>query len=104
MYALGADRYTCYTRVGNPGPGGSPWSGIARLEFPSSPGIDAVASRATEMASQLPRYAGVPHRDPRAPVNLTPVKNLENHLSQCMGRVELATRAARTAVMHGAPT
>lgn len=101
LYALGTDRYTCYTRVGRPGPGGSPWTGIARLELPSVAGLDMVVLRASHLAAALPRYAGVPHRDPRAPVNLTPVKNLENHLSRCMGRVELATRSAREAVISG---
>ncbi len=101
LYALGADRYTCYARVGRPGPGGSPWTGIARLEFSSVAGLDEVVVRASHLAGSLPRYAGVPHRDPRAPVNLTPVKNLENHLSRCMGRVEFATRSAREAVISG---
>jgi hypothetical protein len=101
LFTLGKDRYTCYTRVGRPGPGGSPWTGIARLEFPSVAGLDDVVLRASHLAAALPRYAGVPHRDPRAPVNLTPVKNLENHLSRCMGRVEFATRSAREAVLSG---
>jgi hypothetical protein len=99
LFASGNDRYTCYMRVGRPGPGGSPWTGIARLEFAATPGVDEVAARASHLAATLPRYAGVAHRDPRAPVNLTPVKNLEYHLSRCMGRVEFATRAAREAVM-----
>lgn len=98
IYASGNDRYTCYIRVGLPGPVGSPWTGIARLEFASAPGLDEVAARATLLAATLPRYAGVAHRDPRAPVNLSPVKNLEHHLSRCMGRIEYATRAARDAV------
>lgn len=102
LFAVSNDRYTCYTRVGRPGPGGSPWSGIARLEFAAAAGIDEVGSRASHLAATLPRYAGVAHRDPRAPVNLAPVKNLEEHLSRCMGRVEYATRAARAAVMAGA--
>ena len=102
MYRAGSDRYTCYMRVGNPGPGASPWSGIARLEFPSSAGILAVADRASALASILPAYAGVHHRDDRAPVNLTPVKNLERRLGQTLGRVSYAARAARDAVISGA--
>lgn len=101
IFTAGTDRYTCYVRVGRPGPGGSPWSGIARLDFPAVAGLDAVTVRATELASLLPRYAGVAHRDPRAPVNLTPVKNLENRLYRMLGRVEHATRAARDAVIAG---
>ncbi len=102
LYALGADRYTCYARIGTAGPGASAWGGIARLEFPSQAGLEAVADRASLLAATLPRYAGAAHRDPRAPVNLTPVKNLENHLSRAMGRVEHATRSARDAVISGA--
>ena len=101
VYESGNDRYTCYIRVGRPGPAGSPWTGIARLEFAAAPGINEVARRASLLAATLPRYAGAAHRDPRAPVNLSPVKNLEQHLSRCMGRVEHATRAAREAVHLG---
>ncbi len=102
MYTAGSDRYTCYTRVGNPGPGASPWSGIARLEFPSSAGIVSVAERASVLAGILPAYAGVHHRDDRAPVNLTPVKNLERRLGQILGRASYAARAARDAIISGA--
>ena len=102
LYTAGSDRYTCYVRVGNPGPGGSPWTGIARLDFPAVAGIDAIIERATQLAGVLPGYAGVAHRDPRAPVNLTPVKNLENHLGAKLWRVRFATRAARDAVIAGA--
>jgi hypothetical protein len=98
MFAAGRDRYTCYARVGHPGPGASPWTGIARLEFASNEGIDAVAHRATQLASLMPAYAGVPHRDVRAPVNLTPVRNLELRLSRELGPMKLASRAAREAV------
>lgn len=101
LYTTGSDRYTCYVRVGNPGPGGSPWSGIARLDLPASAGLDAVAEHATQLAATLPLYAGVPHRDPRAPINLTPVRNLELHLSQRMGPVAHARRAARDALIRG---
>lgn len=103
LYSTAADRYTCYVRIGHPGPVGSPWTGIARLEFAAAPGLDEVAARASHLAATLPRYAGAAHRDPRAPVNLSPVKNLEHHLSRCMGRVEYATRAAREAVHSQRP-
>ncbi len=101
LYALGKDRYTCYCRIGHPGAGASPWGGIARLEFPSTAGLAEVADRASMLAAALPGYRGAAHRDPRAPVNLSPVKNLEDHLSRAMGRVEYATRAARDAVITG---
>ncbi len=99
MFTAGSDRYTCYMRVGHPRPGASRWSGIARLEFPAASGIVAVTERASLLAGVLPAYAGVAHRDGRAPVNLAPVKNLERRLAQTLGRVDLATRAAREAVI-----
>lgn len=102
MYTAGSDRYTCYVRIGNPGPGASPLSGVARLEFPASSGLAKVTSRASLLASVLPTYAGVAHRDERAPVNLTPVKNLEQRLAKTLGRVAYATRAARDAIIFGA--
>lgn len=101
LYAAGDDRYTCYLRVGAARTGQSPWSGIARLDFPAVAGIAAVTARADLLAWSLPRYAGVPHRDPRAPVNLTPVKNLEAHLARVLGPVEFATRAARDGLHLG---
>jgi hypothetical protein len=99
IYTAGTDRYTCYTRVGHPGPGGSPWGGIARLEFPAAAGLDAAIDRADVLAALLPGYAGVAHRDPRAPINLTPVKNLERHLTGRLGPLAFATRSARDAVI-----
>lgn len=102
IWTAGTDRYTCYVRIGNPGPGASPLSGIARLEFPATSGLVEVAARASLLASVLPVYAGVPHRDERAPVNLTPVKNLEVRLAKTLGRVPYATRAARDAIISGA--
>ena len=102
MFTAGSDRYTCYVRIGNPAPGSSPLSGIARLEFAASTGLVAVTDRASLLASILPAYAGVAHRDERAPVNLTPVRNLEQRLGKTLGRVTYATRAARDAVISGA--
>lgn len=98
IHTAGTDRYTCYLRVGAPRPGQSRWTGIARLDFPAVAGLTAVADRADQLAFHLPRYAGIAHRDQRAPVNLTPVKNLEGHLSHVLGPVELATRSARDAI------
>lgn len=100
MYESRNDRYTCYVRVGNPGPGGSRWGGIARLEFPAVAGLPAAVALADRLAALLPRYAGVPHRDPRAPVNLTPVKNLERHLTRLLGPASLAGRAVRDVVIE----
>lgn len=101
IYAVGSDRYTCYARVGSAPYGSSPWGGIVRLEFPTSIGLARVTEQASRLAALLPAYAGLAHRDPRAPVNLTPVRNLEGHLSHMMGSIDLAVRSAREAVVAG---
>lgn len=98
VWALGSDRYTCYARVGAPSPVGSPWSGIVRLEFPAGFGVDAAVRAADQLTASLPAYAGVPHRDPRAPQNLTPVRNLEQRLARRIGSSHLSARVARDAV------
>lgn len=98
LWALGAERYTCYLRVGDPTAVGSPWSGVVRLEFPSHPGLDAVRRLADVLAGSLPRYAGRHHLDPRAPQNLQPVRALERHLAKVIGSHALAGHAARAAV------
>jgi len=51
-----------------------------------------------QAAAILPRYAGVAHRDPRAPQNLQPVGALEAHLRHLLGDPGLAYRAVREAV------
>lgn len=104
IHTVGSDRYTCYVRIGHPAPGASPWSGVARLEFAASSGLPDVISRATVLSSLLPAYAGAHHRDPRAPINLTPVKSLEQRLARSLGNVAMATRAARAALASGAQT
>ena len=102
IFAVGSDRYSTYLRLAqNPALSG-PWSGIVRLEIPQSAGLDTAARIADAMAAALPRFAGVPHRDPRAPQNLQPVGALESHLRHLLGSAELARRAVREAVAQSA--
>ena len=98
VFTLGTDRYSCYVRIAVPGPRSSPWFGIVRIEVPQSFGIDAACVTADEVSCVLPRYAGIPHRDPRAPQNLQPVGALEKQLRRRLGPSRLASRAARIAV------
>lgn len=98
LFRLGEDRYSCYLRIAKTGPDGNPWSGIVRLEFPQSAGLAEVTRVATWLAAELPRYAGVAHRDPRAPQNLQPIGALEIHLRHLLGHAGLSTRAVREAV------
>lgn len=104
LFALGRDRYSAYMRVAAPGPNSSPWYGIVRLEIPQSFGMEVARRMADEATRMLPRFAGIPHRDPRAPQNLQPTGALERQLRRRLGQPKLAQRAVRRAVvLAGAP-
>lgn len=98
LFALGDERYACYLRVGDAGPWAAPWAGIARLELPAGVGRVVAADVANGLAASLPRFASPLHRDPRAPVNLTPIAGLERHLHRLQGDARLALRAVRESV------
>jgi hypothetical protein len=100
-----ADRYSAYVRIAVPDSHAGPWSGVVRLELPQSAGLAAAISTADALTAMLPRFAGVRHRDPRAPQNLQPVGALERHLRHLLGSPALAMRAVRDAVadLHRAP-
>lgn len=100
LFAKRADVCACYLRLADPPPWGGPWTGIVRLEVPSSVGVAAAAAAADRAALLLPRYAGVGHRDSRAPVNLQPVAGLERRLRRLMGDAGLAVRAIRAAALQ----
>jgi hypothetical protein len=74
-----------------------PWAGIVRLEIPQSAGLAPSIELASEVGSLIPSFAGVPHRDPRAPQNLQPIGALESHLRHLLGDARLAFRAVRDA-------
>lgn len=99
VFAKRDDIYSCYLRLTSPPPYAGPWAGIARLEIPASVGLDAAIEAADRATGLLPRYAGVPHKDPRAPQNLQPVASLESHLHRLLGDRNMAIRAIRTAAM-----
>jgi hypothetical protein len=98
IFQLGEDRYSCYLRLTAPTATSGPWSGIVRLEIPQSAGLTAAIDVADQVAGIIPRFAGIPHRDPRAPQNLQPIGALESHLRHLLGDAGLATRAVREAV------
>jgi hypothetical protein len=98
LFRLGSDRYSCYLRLTAPAAASGPWAGIVRLEVPQSAGLAQAVDVADRVAGTVPRFAGVPHRDPRAPQNLQPVGGLETHLGHRLGDLGLATRAVREAV------
>lgn len=92
--------YSAYLRLAARGPFSGPWAGIVRLEIPIGAGKELAARAADRAAFFLPRFAGVPHRDPRAPQNLQPIGALESHLRHLLGDPRLAGRAVREAVAH----
>jgi hypothetical protein len=98
LFRLGHDRYSAYLRLAPVRAAGSPWTGIIRIEIPQSAGLVDASAVADRVAGILPRFAGVAHRDPRAPQNLQPIGALETHLRHLLGHPGLATRAVREAV------
>jgi hypothetical protein len=98
LFRVGDERLSAYVRIAATSSMGSPWAGIIRIEMFLSLGLERAAAIADQVAGLLPRFAGVAHRDPRAPQNLQPVGALENHLRRLLGLPGLATRAARDAV------
>ena len=100
IFAMKDDLYACYIRVGDPGPWAGPWAGIARIEVPASAGRGEAIATVDRAARWLPAFASAPHREARAPVNLTPVSRLERHLHHLLGDPRLALRAVREAVMQ----
>jgi hypothetical protein len=100
MFQIRDDLYGAYLRVGDPGPWASPWGGIVRLEVPVGVGVQRAIAEIDAASSWLPAFASAPHRDPRAPVNLTPVGGLERHLRHLHGDNRLAERAVRAAILQ----
>jgi hypothetical protein len=95
LFAIGEDRLSWYQRL--PGSGCAGWAGILRGELARAVGLSEARRLADRAAAELPRFAGRPHRDPRAPQNLGPVAGLEERLRHRMGDRRLALRAARRA-------
>lgn len=98
LFRMAAERYSAYVRLAGRGLTSSPWAGIVRIEVPASTGLAEAAHVASRAAGMLPRFAGVPHVDPRAPQNLQPTGALERHLRHLLGDAGLASRAIRAAV------
>ncbi len=84
---------TCAWAIPGRGRAG-PWAGVARLEMPSGIGRAGAVDAADQAAGWLPGFASALHRDARAPVNLTPIAGLEQHLHRRQGAARLALRAA----------
>ena len=96
-------RHSWYLRL--PGGGDGAWAGIARLECAADLDISDVMELADASAAVLPRLASSPHKDPRAPQNLTPIAGLERSLRAKLGDPRLLLRGLRaaTASANSAP-
>lgn len=95
-------RHSWYLRL--PGGGDGAWAGIARLEASADLTVSAVTALADASARVLPRLASAPHKDPRAPQNLTPIAGLERALRMKLGDPALLLRRLRASSHPGGPT
>jgi hypothetical protein len=86
-------RYSWYLRL--PGPRHHPWAGVVRCEVSGDLARSEVLRLAGCAGATLPRFASAPHRDPRAPQNLTPIGALERHLRHRLGDPALLERMLR---------
>ena len=93
-----AHRFGCYLRMTRRSPGQHPWFAVVRLEVPECLGFERARARLEEVAGSLPRFAGVPHADPRAPQNLQAIAGLEKELRRRCGDRGLGLRAIRAAL------
>lgn len=88
-------RFSWYLRL--PGPAHHPWAGVVRCEASGDLGLRAVLRLAGLAGATLPRFASAPHRDARAPQNLTPIGGLEQHLRHRLGDARVLDRMLRRA-------
>jgi hypothetical protein len=93
--------YTWYLKL--PGPAGSPWAGVVRVETSADQPLNQVIRLAGLSAVTLPRFASVAYKDPRAPQNLTAIGGLETKLHHMLGDQRLLIRALTEAATELAP-
>lgn len=118
LWELPAGARSPLFQIGTPGSRGHRWSwylrtavlprahglaGVVRLELDGTQPLAAARAAADQMAALLPGYASEPHRDPRAPQNLTPVGGLERELGRHMGDAGvIRRRVSHFLATHGA--
>jgi len=91
------DRYSWYLRL--PGPPGSPWAGIVRVECSADLPVTEATKLANQSQTALRRFASAAYKDPRAPQNLYPIGGLERELRHRLGDPRLLYRALREAAV-----
>ncbi len=89
------DRHSWYLRL--PGPPGSPWAGVVRIECSADLPISEVTRLAAISQKCLGRFASAAYKDSRAPQNLYPIAGLERELRRRLGDPRLLYRALRVA-------
>ena len=89
------DRHSWYLRL--PGPPGSPWAGVVRIECSADLPVPEVIQLAAMSQKCLGRFASAAYKDSRAPQNLYPIAGLERELRRRLGDPRLLYRALRVA-------
>jgi hypothetical protein len=89
------DRHSWYLRL--PGPPGSPWAGVVRIECSADLPVPEVTRLAAVSQKCLGRFASAAYKDARAPQNLYPIAGLERELRRRLGDPRLLYRALRIA-------
>lgn len=84
-------RHSWYLRL--PAPRVHAWSGVVRVESPPDATMAQTRHLADSTTALLPRFASVPHKDPRAPQNLFPIAGLERQLRHRLGDPAFVRRA-----------
>ena len=87
--------YSWYLRL--PGPAGSSWAGIVRVEASADLSRPDVIDLADLSTLTLPRFASTSYKDARAPQNLTPIAGLEKRLRGMLGDQRLLLRSLTAA-------
>jgi hypothetical protein len=102
VFLLGTSwhRYTWYLKL--PGPAGSPWAGVVRVEAAADLSRSEAIRLADLSAVTLPRFASTPYKDARAPQNLTPIAGLERRLRGMLGDSRLLLRGLTAAARRPA--
>lgn len=99
LFAFGEPRprYSWYLRLCALDETQHAWHGLVRCEVPAAVSRDVAVSLADASAALLPRFASLPHWDPRAPQNLVPVAGLEKKMRHMLGDKVLVNRMIRDA-------
>jgi hypothetical protein len=96
LFALGnsvIDRYSWYLRLIPQDRAWHELAGLVRCEVRMGLGLENAVALADEVTCLLPKFAGRPGIDPRAPQNLTPVGALEARLKHRLGSSSVIARA-----------